>query len=257
MRILILFILLTSLSIHVKSSDISLLNSSWYPLTIDISYGEKHNININGKSLNIELININTTTDSVRGAIRSANITIKINKELFQISCGNYSLPKKITQHGIMIDCPFVSTYLTNSLHTEWSLVKDSRIRIFNDANRFIKQGVFGYPLDAELFSAKTQIGNEPTYVGGESLSNQKIYYHSDLDFGGADSLVNLYSTTDGTVLSRGKQVTNDPIISNVHALRPLSDQIIILDPMGFFHLYAHLNSFSTSGKINQKRSCL
>ena len=28
--------------------------------------------------------------------------------------------------------------------------------------------------------------------------------------------------------------------------MRPLADQLLILDPMGFFHLYAHLNTFAT-----------
>jgi len=204
MRVFVLLFFLISFSITANAINENKLDSSWYPLSTDISFGEQQNFSINGDTFNIELLDIQTTIDTIKEAIRSATVTVRINKDTIKISCGNYSLPTTLSDFGIQIECTIVKNYLINSNHNDWVLEKDARLRIYPYTGRFIKEGVFGFPLDAKLFSSKTQMGNEPSYVGGESLSRQKIYYHSDLDFGGADGLVNLYSTTDGVVLSIG-----------------------------------------------------
>lgn len=271
MRVFVLLFFLISFSITANAINENKLDSSWYPLSTDISFGGLQYFSINGDTFNIELLDIQTTIDTIKEAIRSATVTVRIskgkkigfadtaknsqlsglrNKVTIKIVCGNYTLPTTLSDFGIQIECTVVRNYLRNSNHNDWAIEKDARLRIYPYTGRFIKEGVFGFPLDAKLFSSKTQMGNEPTYVGGESLSRQKIYYHSDLDFGGVDGLVNLYSTTDGVVLSIGTNydylLSVAPNIKYEFALRPLKDQILILDPMGFLHVYAHLNSFAT-----------
>lgn len=270
--LLLLLLILISYSTVSQANTINenKLDSFWYPLTTDISFGEFQRKEINGDLFKIELLNIQTTTDSIKEAIRSATVTVRIskgkkigfadtaknsqlsglrNKVTIKIVCGNYTLPTTLSDFGIQIECTVVRNYLRNSIHNDWAIEKDARLRIYPYTGRFIKEGVFGFPLDAELFSAKTQAGNEPVFVGGEGLS-KKIYYHADLDFGGSDGLVKLYSTTDGVVFGKGRdynyQLSDNPNIFNEYVLRPLADQLIILDPMGFFHLYAHLNTFAT-----------
>ena len=210
MRVFVLLFFLISFSITANAINENKLDSSWYPLSTDISFGGLQYFSINGDTFNIELLDIQTTIDTIKEAIRSATVTVRIskgkkigfadtaknsqlsglrNKVTIKIVCGNYTLPTTLSDFGIQIECTVVRNYLRNSNHNDWAIEKDARLRIYPYTGRFIKEGVFGFPLDAKLFSSKTQMGNEPTYVGGESLSRQKIYYHSDLDFGGVDGL--------------------------------------------------------------------
>ena len=48
-------------------------------------------------------------------------------------------------------------------------------------------------------------MGNEPSYVdGGESPARREIYYHSGLDIGGCEGMVDVLSACDGLVVSAG-----------------------------------------------------
>ena len=247
MRVFVLFFLI-SFSITANAINENKLDSSWYPLSTDISFGEQQYFSINGDTFNIELLDIQTTIDTIKEAIRSATVTVRINKDTIKISCGNYSLPITLTEFGIQIDCPVVRKYLANSNHSEWEIEKDARLRIYPYIGRFIKEGVFGFPMDVELFSSKTHMTNEPIVNAAHPFPKpKKIYYHSDLDFFGANGLAKIYSTTDAVVLSVGTEISQNNSLPDAYALRLLSDQIITIDPMGFYHVYAHLDSFATN----------
>ena len=48
-------------------------------------------------------------------------------------------------------------------------------------------------------------MGNEPSFVdGGDAPTGRPIYYHSGLDIGGCEGLVDVVSASDGLVVSAG-----------------------------------------------------
>ena len=54
-------------------------------------------------------------------------------------------------------------------------------------------------------------MGNEPAYVdGGESPARREIYYHSGLDIGGCEGMVDVVSASDGLVVSAGGKALSD-----------------------------------------------
>ena len=49
-------------------------------------------------------------------------------------------------------------------------------------------------------------MANEPTYVDGdERIGSRRIYYHSGLDIGGAEGMVDVLAATSGLVVGIGK----------------------------------------------------
>src|SRR5437879_12305347 len=68
--------------------------------------------------------------------------------------------------------------------------------------------GSFVYPVRQRWFVSRTQMGNEPTYVDdGESIGSSRINYHSGLDIGGAEGLVDVVAATGGLVVGPGTAV--------------------------------------------------
>ena len=48
-------------------------------------------------------------------------------------------------------------------------------------------------------------MGNEPSFVdGGDAPTGRPIYYHSGLDIGGCEGMVDVVSACDGLVVSAG-----------------------------------------------------
>ena len=94
-------------------------------------------------------------------------------------------------------------------------------------------------------------MSNEPTYVdGGEDPKRKAIYYHNDLDFGGAEGMVEVVAATDGLVVSSGKDVLAG------HEDSPVSeryDVVYILDDRGWYCRYSHLFSIDESIKIGTR----
>src|SRR5207249_6253029 len=80
--------------------------------------------------------------------------------------------------------------------------------RLWPAGSPFMPPGSFVYPVRQRWFATRTQMGNEPTYVDdGESIGSSRIYYHSGLDIGGAEGLVDVVAATGGLVVGLGTAV--------------------------------------------------
>ena len=93
-------------------------------------------------------------------------------------------------------------------------------------------------------------MANEPTYVdGGEKITTKRIYYHSGLDIGGAEGLVDVVAATSGVVVAKGKdaigKLRNDPIFDVRN-----EGTIYVQDDRGWFHRYSHLYAFDPAVKL-------
>jgi murein DD-endopeptidase MepM/ murein hydrolase activator NlpD len=101
--------------------------------------------------------------------------------------------------------------------------------------------GTFVYPVRQRWFASATQMANEPTYVDGfEQPSQRRIYYHSGLDIGGAEGLVDVVAAVAGKVVSSGKSALTGYEDTPV---KPRYDVVYVVDDQGWYYRYSHLQS--------------
>ena len=207
---------------------------------VDINIGESIKVKLaDGSSAQVKMLGLVEVKDSLRGAIRSALVTIELNGKKVQLSSGNYNLP--VVSGAVQIDCPITGGYRANSGRDMWALEKDARLRLWPAKSPLTKPGTFTYPVDQRWFATYTQMSNEPTYVdGGERPHSKEIYYHNDLDFGGCEGMIDVFAATDGLVVSSGQNILPGYEDSPT---RPRYDVIYLLDDRGWFYRYSHLFS--------------
>jgi murein DD-endopeptidase MepM/ murein hydrolase activator NlpD len=206
----------------------------------ELNTGESLDIKLsNGDMVKLELLQVDVVRDSLRNAIRSAQVNISVDGEEITLHSGNYNLP--VTVGKVQIDCPVVQNYNSNTRRNIWELDKDARFRIWPAGSPFIAPGTFAYPVKQEWLASMSQSGNEPTYVDwGENLANKDIYYHEGHDIGGAEGLDEIVSATDGLVLAANGD-TLEGFYDFPGDVR--TDVVYILNDLGWYIRYSHLDS--------------
>lgn len=207
--------------------------------TVDLTIGEQERVKLsNGIEVNIALLSISDSVDKLTSAVRLAKVKVLIDNNEAQLIVANYNLP--VTVGNVQVDCPVTKAYLEKSSNL-WGLEKDARIRIWPRDSPLIAPGTYIYPIRQRFLANYTQTGNEPVYVNGGEIPNQKmIYYHAGLDFGGSEGRDEVLTPVDGTVITAGKDSLagyNDKLDG------PGYDAVYILDNRGWFHGFFHLFS--------------
>jgi len=208
---------------------------------IDLNIGESQEVQLADNSwVTVQLVDYTVTRDSLRDAIRGADVSVIVNGTPVTLGCANYNLP--VTVAGVQIDCPMVRPYNSNTGRDTWGLEKEARLRLWPAASPLLEPGTFVHPLRQKWFAAATQMANEPTYVdGGENPRRKRIYYHNDLDFGGCEGLTEVVSATDGIVVSVANRIL--PGYEGTPAFARY-ETAFVLDDRGWYHRYSHLQSF-------------
>jgi hypothetical protein len=81
---------------------------------VDLNSGESQNVTLSdGKTVNVRLISASATKDSIREAVRSAQVDVGIDGRRFTLQCGEYHLP--VTVGGVQIDCPVTGAVNANT----------------------------------------------------------------------------------------------------------------------------------------------
>jgi len=110
-------------------------------------------------------------------------------------------------------------------------------VRVWPAGSPWITPGTLGYPLRQGWFASMTQMANEPVYVdAGEVPGAPKIYYHSGLDNGGAEGLIDVVAATDGRVASSGLDVAPGEETSPVEKRY---DVVYLVDRRGWYYRYS------------------
>jgi murein DD-endopeptidase MepM/ murein hydrolase activator NlpD len=215
---------------------------------VDLDVGATERVQlVDGKSATVKLLSTSETRDRVRSAIRDARVDVEINGARATLSCGNYRLP--VAAGGVQLDCEVTKAYYRDTNADHWALVKDARLRLWPAKSPYMPAGSFVYPVRQRWFATRTQMANEPTYVdNGESIGKRRIYYHSGLDIGGAEGMVEVLSATSGLVVGVGKAVLDSE--KNTGLDREYDDTIWVLDERGWYHRYTHLFSYDPSVKL-------
>jgi murein DD-endopeptidase MepM/ murein hydrolase activator NlpD len=210
--------------------------------TIDLNAGPAERIQLaDGSAATVRILSVKARRDSVRSAVRSVAVAAEINGERVTLGSGNYHLP--VAAGGVQVDCPITSDFLSNSNSDAWALEKQVRLRLWPAKSPWLTPGAMLYPVNQRWFATNTQMSNEPSFVNGEEeFARTKIYYHSGLDIGGVEGMVQVVAATDGVLAQLGTAVAKGHEDS---AVRPRYDVIYLADSRGWYYRYSHLHSFA------------
>src|SRR6185369_3647740 len=209
---------------------------------------------VDGTTTKIKLLGIVEMRDRLRDAVRRAEAKVEINGSVANLISATYHLP--VTFGGVQIDCPITKGYYTNRDRWEdsWGLDKDARLRLWPRGSSWVVPGSFVYPVKQRWFATSTQMANEPSYVdGGENPARRAIYYHSGLDIGGCEGLVEVVSASDGLVVSAGGKALPEYADAPFYKPQGDYDYVYVLDSQGWYYRYAHLQSIDAAVRPGQR----
>ena len=215
--------------------------------TFDMNIGEQETVALSdGNTATIRLIGLKEKLDSVNGAVRRAEVEVEVNGERATLIAATYNLPRKVG--GVQIDCTVTKGYHAKGKPASWGLKKDVRLRLWPADSPWIRPGTFVYPAKQKWFATDTQMANDPVYVdGGERPDRGHIYYHTGLDIGGSEGLVEIVSAVDALVVSAAGETLaehkrNTPV-------SPRYDVVYLLDDRGWYYRNSHLKTIDPSIK--------
>ncbi|MHC4111908.1 MAG: PKD domain-containing protein [Planctomycetota bacterium] len=212
--------------------------------TVDLDVGQTQQVTLyDDTKATVTLLELTEKRDSVRNAVRKAQVKVKVNGKTASLVSSTYHLPKAIG--GVLIDCPITKGYVQNSSKANaWGLIKDARLRLWPAGSPWIRPGTFIYPVKQKWFANDTQMANVPCYVNACDIPDSKnIYYHYGLDFGGSEGVVEVVAATDGLVVSVAGHVLEGHKDTPV---TPRYDVVYILDDRGWYYRYSHLAMIAT-----------
>lgn len=213
---------------------------------VDMDVGERRQVELHdGSTAEIELLAVEPVTDSVLDAVRKVNVTVRVNGVEQTIQSGNYNLP--VTVGGVQVDCPVTADYMNRAHIDWWGLKKDARLRLWPEESPYVWPGTFVYPVNQKWLASSTWYSNEPV---DSPRPGGKIYYHAGLDLGGAEDMVEVYSATDGVVVSaRGEVLPGTP----EDPVSPRYDVVYVRDARGWYYRYSHLHSIVSDLELGQR----
>lgn len=211
---------------------------------VDLDIGESRGVEWpDGTKAEVKLLALDEARDPIRDAVRRAVVSVEVNGTAIELTSATYHLPRAVG--GVQVDCPITRGYLTNTDQDHWGLKKAARLRLWPAGSPWVEPGTFAYPVRQRWFAGATQMANEPTFVDGiERPSRRRIYYHSGLDIGGAEGLVDVIAATAGLVVSAGKDTLPGYKETPV---APRYDVVYLLDDRGWYYRYSHLHSIDAA----------
>jgi len=214
--------------------------------TLDLDVGESGAVKLcDGTTARVKLLALDETRDSIRAAVRRAQVRVEVNGQPIDLTSATYHLPTTVA--GVQVDCPITRGHLTNTTLDHWGLVKAARLRFWPAGSPWVEPGTFVYPVRQRWFASATQMANEPSFVDEMELpSARRIYYHSGLDIGGAEGLVDVVAAAAGLVVSTGKAAL--PGYEDTPVM-PRYDVVYVLDDRGWYYRYSHLHTIDPAIK--------
>lgn len=218
--------------------------------TIDLAIGEHQRLTLSGgEEVDITLISLQESRDDVRGAVRIASSVIDLNGVRITLPAANYHLP--MLTSGLRIDCPITRGCLVDGVANPWGLAKDARFRLWPADSPLLAPGTFTYPARQRWFASATQMANEPVFVDrADCPSARKVYYHSGLDFGGVEGMIDIVAASDALVVAAGIDILPG---HEDNPVNPRYDVVSLLDDRGWYHRYSHLRAIAPSVRPGER----
>src|SRR5262245_10148970 len=104
-------------------------------VAVDLNIGQSQEVTLSdGKKVSFKLLNLKEQRDSLRSAVRRAEVQVEVAGQTVTLVSATYHLP--VTIAGVQIDCPITGGYVSRSRMTTggrdpWGLEKDARLRIW------------------------------------------------------------------------------------------------------------------------------
>lgn len=210
--------------------------------TVDLKLGESVQVEFSdGRKVSLKLLDLEETKEAVCSAVWLSRAKVEVDGREAWLTAGTYNLP--VTVGAAQIDCTMTRGPYENAATDYWSLEKDARFRLWPAGSPLVEPGTFVYPVRQRWFAGDTQISNEPVIVDARP---GKLYYHSGLDLGGAEGLIDVVSATDGLVVAAGKESIAGHESGSIPGYtweRYNRDQVFVLDDRGWYHGYVHLKT--------------
>ena len=244
--VLAIFLMLLSFPPGARAADPPTPTRDPMHRVVNLDIGESRQVELRGGSrARVKLLTLEESRDPIRDAVRRAVVKVEVNGQTIELISATYHRPRTVA--GVQVDCPITKGYLTNTDRNHWGLEKAARLRLWPAGSPWVEPGTFLYPVRQRWFAGATQMANEPTFVDGiESPSRRRIYYHSGLDLGGAEGLVDVIAASSGLVVSAGTDrlpgYKDTPV-------DPRYDVVYVLDDRGWYYRYSHLQSFDPAIK--------
>ncbi len=215
--------------------------------TVDLSIGETATVEQSDQSkARVRLLGIKEQLDKVSGAVRRAEAKVEVNGTVATLVAATYHLPRKVG--GVQIDCTVTKGYHAKGKPGAWGMRKDARLRLWPAGSPWIAPDSFVYPAKQKWFATDTQMANDPVYVdGGERPGKTSIYYHTGLDIGGSEGLVEIVSAVDALVVSAAGETLAEH--KRDTPVGPRYDVVYLLDDRGWYYRNSHLKTIDPNIK--------
>ncbi len=220
--------------------------------TVDLNVDEQKDVRLcDGSIARVKLLDVQEKRDPLRNAVRTAQVTVEVNGKTTTLPAANYHLPRMVG--SVQIDCAVTRGYLkASNKRNVWALEGEARLRLWPTGSPWVRPGTMTCPVRQRWFASDTQMANDPCYVNAcDTPSRKSIYYHFDLDFGGAEGLTDVLAATDGLVVSLGKKRLKED--STDAPVNPRGDVVYIRDARGWYYRYSHLKSFDKSVRLGTR----
>jgi hypothetical protein len=215
--------------------------------TVDMKIGEEATVRLfDGSMATVRLIGVKEKLDSVNMAVRRAEVTVEVNGQRATLVAATYNLPRKVG--GVQIDCTVTKGYHAKGKPASWGLMEDARLRLWPAGSPWIRPDTFVYPAKQKWFATDTQMANDPVYVdGGERPNRGHIYYHTGLDIGGSEGLVEIVAAVDALVVSAAGETLPEHKLGT--PVSPRYDVVYLLDDRGWYYRNSHLKTIDSNIK--------
>src|SRR6185369_7432053 len=118
-------------------------------VTADLNLGESQEVTLtSGKKVTVQVLDLMEQRDSLRGAVRKAEVKVLVDGKEVTLVSANYRLP--VTVGEVQIDCPVTRGYTDRATKTTggldvWGLDKAVRLRLWPVGSPLVNPGTFMY----------------------------------------------------------------------------------------------------------------
>ena len=113
---------------------------------VDLNVGESREVTLcDGSVVKVDLVALAEQRDSLRQAIRRAEVRVRVDGEEATLVSGNYNLPQTVGR--VRIDCSITGGYNENGSPGSWALDQDARLRLWPADGPLLEPGTFRYPV--------------------------------------------------------------------------------------------------------------
>ncbi len=216
-------------------------------VTVDLNLGESQEVTLtSGKKVTVKVVDLDEQRDSLRGAVRKAEVKVLVDGKEVTLVSANYRLPATVGE--VQIDCPVTRGYRDRATKTTggldvWGLDKAVRLRLWPAGSPLVESGdVRAIPRSSGGSPAARRWPTSRSYVDGGEKPGMDARSTTTTAWTSAEprGWWTWSPRPSGLVVSVGKEVLPGYADTPVS---PRYDVIYLLDDRGWYYRYSHLHT--------------